>query len=48
MNRIGDGVVEAENKDEALRQAKDVLWVNGAPDCEITAEPIQEGDEDRW
>lgn len=46
MNRIGDGVVEADTEYEAMRQAKDDLYVNGAPDCEISVEPIEAGDED--
>lgn len=46
MNRIGEGVVEADTKDEALRQAKDDLCINGAPGCEISVEPIEEGAKD--
>lgn len=45
MNRVGEGEVEADTYDEAMRAAKDDLYVNGAPDCEINVEEI-EGEEE--
>lgn len=44
MNRIGDGTVEADTHDEALRLAIRQLYTNGAPDHEINLEPIEEED----